>query len=199
MEKLRDLKTLPMVTIVLIGLNVSAFLVIDMIMGIEDWDFFYRYGAMYVPDVLNNGQWYRVITHMFMHADIYHLGGNMIMLWTVGYTYEKRCGSIKFLIIYMVGGLGATLASALYEIKIGEYAVGIGASGATMAIFAFAMIIIVKESFRNKENGMRELVKVLILLGLMVFGNMSEGIDWMAHLGGAVTGLVLGILLYRSK
>ena len=181
-------KYVPYVTMALVLVNVLIF----YIMGMSgNYNEIVEKYAMYVPAV-ENGEWYRIFTHMFLHADTGHLFNNMLMLAAVGYSIEDDFGHIKFSIIYFVGGLGACALSAYYDIATSHYVPSIGASGAIMAIFgAMIVIIIRKRSSFDKTVGIRS----LIVLAIMVFGNMSAGVDWMAHLGGAITGLILGFVL----
>lgn len=181
-------RSVPYVTIVLIAVNVIVF----YLMGISgNYDVIVQKYAMYVPAV-ENGEWYRVFTHMFLHADTRHLFNNMLMLLAVGYSIEEDFGRIKFTITYFVGGLGACALSAYYDMATQNYIPSIGASGAIMAIFG-AMVVL---SIRNRSSFDKTVaIRSLIVLAIMVFGNMSAGVDWMAHLGGAITGLVLGFLL----
>ena len=181
-------KYVPYVTIALVLVNVLIF----YIMGMSgNYNEIVEKYAMYVPAV-KDGEWYRVITHMFLHADTGHLFNNMLMLAAVGYSIEDDFGHIKFTIIYFVGGLGACALSAYYDIVTSNYVPSIGASGAIMAIFG-AMIVL---TIRNRSSFDKTVgIRSLIVLAIMVFGNMSQGVDWMAHLGGAITGLILGFVL----
>ncbi len=185
-------RSVPYVTIVLIAVNVIVF----YLMGITgNYDAIVQKYAMYVPAV-ENGEWYRVFTHMFLHADTRHLFNNMLMLLAVGYSIEEDFGRVKFTITYFVGGLGACALSAYYDIATQNYIPSIGASGAIMAIFG-AMVVL---SIRNRSSFDKTVaIRSLIVLAIMVFGNMSAGVDWMAHLGGAITGLILGFLLTTGR
>lgn len=181
-------KYVPYVTIALVLVNVLIF----YIMGMSgNYNEIVEKYAMYVPAV-ENGEWYRIFTHMFLHADTGHLFNNMLMLAAVGYSIEDDFGHIKFSIIYFVGGLGACALSAYYDIATSHYVPSIGASGAIMAIFGAMVVLTIRNrSSFDKTVGIRS----LIVLAIMVFGNMSQGVDWMAHLGGAITGLILGFVL----
>ena len=183
------MRTKPYVTIVLIVLNVIIFYLMSMS---GNFDAITAKYAMSVPAVLNDGEWYRVFTHMFLHADTRHLFNNMIMLFAVGYSIEESFGHIKFTITYFVGGLGACALSGYYDVVNHSYPISVGASGAIMAVFA-AMVVLALKNRRSFDKGAG--VRMLIVLAIMVFGNMSAGVDWMAHLGGAITGLILGFIL----
>ena len=183
------MKRVPIVTIILIAINVIVFYLVNMT---GNADAVFEKYAMYVPAVINDGQWYRVFTHMFLHADTGHLFNNMIMLAAVGYSIEEALGRVKYTITYFVGGLGAFALSGYYDYVNNDYVLSLGASGAIMAIFA-AMIVL---TIRNRSSFDKTVaIRSLVVLAIMVFGNMSRGVDWMAHLGGAITGLILGFVL----
>ena len=185
----KDMRSrVPIVTAVLVLVNVIVFYLVNMI---GNPNAVFEQYAMYVPAV-ENGEWYRIFTHMFLHADTGHLFNNMLMLAAVGYSIENAFGPVKFTITYFVGGLGACALSAYYDIATNHYVASVGASGAIMAIFG-AMIVL---TIRNRSSFDKTVgIRSLIVLAIMVFGNMSAGVDWMAHLGGAITGLILGFVL----
>ena len=183
------------VTTALIVINVIVFLWMSFIGDTENTQFLLEHGAMNT-DLVLQGEWWRVFTHMFIHAGLYHLFSNMIMLAAVGFSVEEEIGSVKYTIIYFVGGLGATALSSWYEITNDLSIVDVGASGAIMAVFAALAAVAIKNR-KNFNHGAG--IRMLIVLAIMVFGNMGPGVNWMAHLGGAITGLILGMILYRPK
>lgn len=187
---------IPIFTIILIVINILAFLYMEFTGDTESTEYLYLHGAMDVEAVLKYGEWYRVITHMFMHSGIDHLANNMIMLAAVGYSMENVYGRFKYIISYFICGICATVASAAFEIYTNDFAVGVGASGAIMGIFGIFIAMNVKY---RRAYGNHNTTRLFVLIALMVFGNMQEGVDWMAHLGGAVSGLLLGFALYRPN
>lgn len=192
-EKRNDI---PYVTAVLIVINVLVFLYMEIIGSTENTQFLYEHGGMYWPAVLEGGQWYRLVTHMFVHSGGEHLLNNMFMLGILGYQIEKDYGPVKYLLTYFVCGIGGAVVSAMVEMNMGEAVVSIGASGAVFGIFGVMLVMIFKN---RRQMGVVSAPRLLILFVLMVFGNMEEGVDWMAHLGGAVIGVVLALILYRPK
>ncbi|MFQ9514263.1 MAG: rhomboid family intramembrane serine protease [Eubacterium sp.] len=190
-------KDIPIITIVLIILNLIVFFAMELMGSTEETGFLFDHGAMYVPAVLDDGEWYRVITHMFMHSGAEHILNNMVMLGILGYQMEKEYGCIKYLITYFVCGIGATIVSGMGDMLIGQYSVSVGASGAIMGLFGALLVMVFKNrrQFEQVSSGPR----LIILFIIMVFGNMEEGVDWMAHLGGAVTGVIMAFIIYRPK
>lgn len=191
-----NISDIPFVTVAIIIVNVIIFILLEAKGSTEDFQLLYEYGAMYWPDVYEGGEWYRLITHMFLHAGSDHLFNNMFMLAVVGYNIEKEYGSFKYLISYFVCGIGGAVLSGMYDMKYYEYAVSVGASGAVMGIFGIMLVMIFLQA---RQNGQVAALRLIIVFVLAVFGNMQEGVDWVAHLGGAVTGVIMASLLYNVK
>ena len=189
-----NISDIPFVTVAIIIVNVIIFILLEAKGSTEDFQLLYEYGAMYWPDVYEGGEWYRLITHMFLHAGSDHLFNNMFMLAVVGYNIEKEYGSFKYLISYFVCGIGGAVLSGMYDMKYYEYAVSVGASGAVMGIFGIMLVMIFLQA---RQNGQVAALRLIIVFMLAVFGNMQEGVDWVAHLGGAVTGVIMASLLYN--
>ena len=187
------IRNLPVMTTGLIVINVLVFLAMEILGDTQSTQFLYEHGGMYWPSVLEQGQWYRLVTHMFLHAGGEHLLNNMFMLGILGYQIEKNYGSIRYILTYFVSG---AVLSALFEMQMGEAAVCIGASGAVFGIFGAMLVMIFKN---RRQMGEVSAPRLLILFVLMVFGNMEEGVDWMAHLGGALLGVVMAFILYRPQ
>lgn len=195
-QQIKLKKDLPYITIALIAINVIVFLIMELTGSTEDTYFLYNHGGMYWPGVFEEGQWYRLITHMFVHSGPEHLLNNMFMLGILGYQIEKEYGAVKYLISYFICGIGGALLSALVEMQLNEVVVSVGASGAVFGIFGVMTVMI----FKNRRRmGQISAPRLLILLVLMVFGNMEEGVDWMAHLGGVLVGILLAFILYRPE
>lgn len=194
--KRRQQKNIPYVTAVLIVINVIVFLFMEVIGDTGSTQFLYEHGGMYWPSIVEDRQWYRLITHMFVHSGGEHLLNNMFMLGILGYQIEKDYGPVKYLLTYFISGIGGAVVSAIVEMNMGEAFVSIGASGAVFGIFGVMLAMIFKN---RRQMGEISALRLLILFVLMVFGNMEEGVDWMAHFGGAVIGVIMALILYRPK
>ncbi len=185
-------------TIVLIAANVITFFVLSFIGRTEEVQFMLNHGAMYVPYVVEAGEYYRLFTAMFLHYGFSHLMGNMIMLGIVGWNLEKEIGTLRFVIIYLGSGLVGNIASALWDIHLGEYAVSAGASGAVFGIMGALLYV----AIRNRGRvGSISGVGILGMIVLMLFyGFVGVGVDNMAHIAGIIAGFLLAVLLvWRRK
>jgi rhomboid protease GluP len=155
------------------------------------------FGGLYRPLVLEQGEWYRLITSFFLHASLLHLLFNGIALWMAGRVLESLLGRPWLLALFFVGGIGGALMSL--AINPAEQ-VSIGASGAIMGLLAAAWV----SSFRLANGAQRvavqmRMMRVLIPSLLPIFTNPSGGsIDYACHLGGALVGAVLGVLLLKN-
>lgn len=92
-------------TILLAAVNVIVFLVLSFLGMTEDGEFMLKHGAMYVPYLIQRGEYYRLFSSMFLHFGYDHLVNNMIVLVAMGWNLELDIGKVKFLIVYFVSGL----------------------------------------------------------------------------------------------
>ena len=138
---------------------------------------------------------------MFMHAGWLHLGGNMLYLWIFGDNVEDRLGHAKFLIFYLLCGIAATYAQVL--VNPNSNVPNLGASGAIAGVLGAYLIMFPGGSVRVMMGRGIIPMPALVVIGfwflLQVFSsfgaaNNEGGVAYMAHVGGFVAGLVLGLL-----
>lgn len=184
-------------TILLAAVNVIVFIILTSRGMTEDGRFLLEHGAMYVPRVKEAGESYRLFTSMFLHFGFQHLMNNMVILVLVGWNLELEIGKIRFLLIYILSGLGGNILSAWWEVLTADYAISAGASGAVFGTIGALLYVAIRNHGRIGEISGRGLVFMIIIsLG---YGFSSGGVDNMAHIGGLLTGFVSGILLYRKR
>ena len=176
-----------LVTKILLGLCVAAFLV-QQLVGDRFTDSFDLIGSAYVPvlgDVegVAQGQWYRLLTAMFLHAGVVHILFNMLSLWWLGGPLEQALGRARFTALYFVSGLAG---SALTYLLAEPNQPSLGASGAIFGLFG-AMAVLM----RRMRYDMRPIV-VLLVINLMITFSPGFNISWQAHIGGLVAGVVMG-------
>ncbi len=163
-------------------------------------DLLYTYGRLGLPEV-QSGQWYRMITCMFLHGDMSHLAGNMIMLFFLGNIVEKELGHIKYFIMYFLSGLAGGFASLLVQsarMRMGMELVGsIGASGAIFGMLGGLLWLLIRNKGKLAELSF---ARVLFLVCYTLYGGLtSTNVDNAAHFGGLAAGFFLAIILYRKK
>jgi len=187
----------PIITVSLAAVNVIIFFILSFIGMPEDAGFLLRYGAMYVPYVVEYGEYYRIFTSMFLHFGFQHLMNNMVMLIALGWNLEAEIGKIKFLIIYIASGIGGTLLSMWYDFHTGEYVVSAGASGAVFGLIGASIYVAVRNRGRFGNVSGRGLLFMAALS--LYYGYAGEGINNLAHIGGLITGMIFSVLLYRKR
>lgn len=197
MAEIKDfLKSRTFCNLLIVAANVIVFLVLEIMGSTEDVRFMAEHGACYSPWVVEYGEYYRLFTCMFLHYGIEHLFNNMLVLIFLGDALERSVGKIRYLMIYLGGGVLANVLSCALDYRSGEYAVSAGASGAVFAVVGALLYIVIVNRGRVAEFTMRRLI-LMALLSLFE-GFTSVGVDNAAHVGGMVFGLILAILLYRK-
>ena len=184
-------------TVALIAVNVIVFLFLSFRGMTEDGMFLLEHGAMYVPYMIEKGEYYRIFTSMFLHFGFDHLLNNMVILAEIGWNLEYEIGQLKFVILYLFSGLGGNLLSAYWDIRVGDYAVSAGASGAIFGVIGALLYVAIRNRGRIGDISGKGLVFMIILS--LYYGYSSGGVDNMAHIGGLIAGFLLSVLLYRKK
>ena len=199
-------RTAPLVTYVLIALNVLFFFVEqsggDAFVG--KWAFVpSRFLANPSGDVLT------LFTSMFMHAGWVHLGGNMLYLWIFGDNVEDRFGHLKFTIFYLLCGLAGTFAQLAFS--VGSNVPNLGASGAIAGVLGAYILLFPRGRVRVLQGQQVIHMPALIVIGLWIvlqflsgvgsIANTAQtgGVAYMAHIGGFLAGFVLTFLFRRSR
>jgi len=172
---------LPIVTTILIALNVLIFL-FGIFFGTRD--FLINTFAVYGPFV-REGDFYRLITGIFLHADILHLGFNMYSLYVIGSQIESFFGKTKFILIYLFSGLMGSLLSILLNGNVPS----IGASGAIFGLLG-SMLYFGYYYRVYLGNTLTSQIVPIILVNLLI-GFTTSGIDNFGHIGGLIGGFLI--------
>ena len=181
------------VTAALLAINIVAFL-LQQVPGLHLTDLGVNFGPLTI-----SGEYWRLFTAGFLHGGIIHIALNMWCLWSLGRLSERLFGKWQTFAIYMVTGVGGALLSIANNPQHGE----LGASGAVFGIVG-AVIAGVKFGELNISSGEKKAIissavsfAVLnFMLGFSGFGSSVVGrVDNMCHLGGFITGLMVGLPL----
>ena len=198
MSEIKDfIKSRTPCNLIMVGINILVFLIFEIMGSTNDVIFMAEHGASYTPLILQNGEYYRLFTCMFLHFGIDHLFNNMLVLVFLGDTLEHTVGKIRYLIIYFGGGVLANILSCFLEVRSGEFSVSAGASGGIFAVVgALLYIVIINKGKLGDITGKR----LFLMAALSLFqGFTSLGVDNAAHVGGLAFGLILAVLLYRKR
>jgi membrane associated rhomboid family serine protease len=149
-------------------------------------------GAM-VPVLVADGQYWRLFTAIFLHANLIHIGFNAYVLWLVGSSVESTFGHARMVAIFFVTGFLASAASYAFGPLA---AVSVGASGAIAGIFGAFVAYNYRRRHQRLARAQLQWATTMILLNAFL-AVAFPGIDWRAHLGGLIAGLVSGAIVDR--
>ncbi|MBR4669721.1 MAG: rhomboid family intramembrane serine protease [Butyrivibrio sp.] len=176
------------VSIAILAINVLVFLACLVNASIVDA------GALITEAVLFGKEWYRIITAMFLHADMEHILSNMLMLVLAGGIVEKHAGHLYYGIMFFASGIVGNVLSMMYEVAAQISRYSLGASGGTMGIVGYLAFWI----FANKKgvSKNKNLLLRMIFLSVFIIEScfLQEGANTIAHLGGFITGFILGYI-----
>jgi len=184
-------------THVLFGANVAVFLAMLYAGGFA-MDFngqvMADFGANYGPYTLS-GQWWRLLTYMFVHGGFLHIAFNMWCLWDLGALAESLYGRWTYLAVYLVTGVAGGVASIGWD----PSRLSVGASGAIFGIAGALAASFYLGEFSLPSVAVRGTLRSLVFfIGFNVlFGSLFPGIDNACHAGGLLSGLSLGAVIAR--
>lgn len=192
------------VNLIIVLINVAVFIIIQNTPLFGGSKKVIEAGGLSWYLVTEAGQFYRIISSMFLHINISHLFNNMLLLLFIGSTLEKVVGKARYLIIYFASGIIAAISSMGYNM-LREYgrtsheriSLSIGASGAIFGVVGAILFIIIVSRGRLEYIGFRQIILFIILSLYNGFANSQ--IDQAAHIGGFLAGFILSAVLYSVK
>ncbi|WP_420034517.1 rhomboid family intramembrane serine protease [Streptomyces sp. cg28] len=182
-----------LVTKVLIGLCLLAF-VFQLAVGDSFDERFELFGRAPTSDYgawegVAEGQWYRLVTSMFLHVGYVHIAFNMLSLWWIGGPLEAALGRARYIALYFVSGLAG---SALTYLLTAPNQATLGASGAIFGLFGATGVLM-----RRLNYDLRPVIALLVINLIFTF-NPAFNIAWQAHIGGLVAGLAVGYAMVHA-
>ena len=214
-------QSVPAATVLLIALNVLAFLY-ELSLGRALDAFIMQYGAVPLRftwasqrgDVSTVQRFLPLFTSMFLHGGLLHLGGNMLYLWIFGDNVEDRLGHVRFLVFYLACGLAAALTQIYVHPTskipmVGASGAVAGVLGAYLILFPHAQVLALIPIFFFFQLVELPAALFLIFWFLTQFLSgaasitgapyLTGGVAWWAHIGGFASGVALGFLLPKHK
>ena len=189
---------IPIITLILVAINALVFFYIEWRGSSQDIEYMMQMGAIYEPFILENHEYYRLVTHFFLHFGSEHLINNMLSLLILGYSIESVLGKGRFILLYFLSGILAGVTSIVYNIYVGaEYTVSCGASGAIYGLTGALLILLI---IGNRGRRSTEVFRYLLYIGISVYSGMRDvSIDHAAHIGGFVFGALICAIMARKK
>lgn len=149
-----------------------------------------RMGAQ-VPERIRAGEWWRLLAPTFLHSGFPHIVMNGLVLWMLGPFIERLLGSARFIVLYVLCGLLGSVFGTLFS-GFSKFGLSVGASGALFGLLGASAVLGLWPRGQIPALIVRDLKKTaLINLALNVFASVRPNVDYLAHLGGLVAGVVL--------
>ncbi|MFD1317892.1 rhomboid family intramembrane serine protease [Loigolactobacillus zhaoyuanensis] len=194
-RKLNQWRNEPYMMYFFLGLQILVYLVMTLFGGSQDSNVLIFFGAK-VNVLIQQGEWWRLLTPVFLHSGLMHIAVNSVTLYFIGMQIESLFGHWRFTLIYLLSGITGNIASFVFNPGI-----SVGASTALFGLFgAFFMLM---EAFRQNSGirAMGQQFGLFILLNL-AFDLFNPGIDLAGHIGGLLGGFlvanIVGVPYQRS-
>ena len=208
----------PFVTYCIIGLCILIFLMQLSSQSYQTGELFYSYGL--IPSVLMSHNqlpmdlyaipaWLTIFTSMFMHGGFMHLAGNMLYMWIFADNIEDNLGHLKFLIFYLLAGVGAAMTQVFIDTQ--SQIPMVGASGAIGGVLGAYLInhpnarvlVLIPFGFFSQLIKIRALYVlgfwfILQFINSFMSSSSGGGVAYAAHIGGFISGVIL-ILFFNKK
>ncbi|MGO8797442.1 MAG: rhomboid family intramembrane serine protease [Candidatus Sulfotelmatobacter sp.] len=189
------------ITQVLVGMNAAVFMAMLVQIalgkapeGASIMDFGSQvvlWGANVGPLTIQ-GEWWRLLTNIFVHGGLIHIAFNMWCLWNLGQLAESLYGGWTYTAIYLICGLGASLTSVWWH----PFVPSVGASGAIFGLAGALLAAFKLGEFSVPRAALSGVMRSLVaFVGYNLLFSFLPGIDMTAHIGGLITGLIVGALI----
>jgi rhomboid protease GluP len=190
-----SLKDKPHITIGLIGINIIMY-VITAYMSVayaggsifnSDTRVLILLGAK-VNDLISGGEYFRLVSAMFLHGGLMHLAVNMYSLYAIGPMVEKVYGKKKYIAIYFLAGICASIFSYSFSTSV-----SIGASGAIFGLLGAVLVFAIKSKGKTGIGFIKSILSVIFIN--IIIGITLPNIDNFAHMGGLIGGMIISFLV----
>ncbi|APH04385.1 rhomboid family intramembrane serine protease [Bacillus weihaiensis] len=177
----------PFFTYIFLAFQIVMFLVLELYGGSENTETLVNFGAKFNPYIYE-GEWWRLITPIFLHIGFFHLLMNSFALYYIGPAVERAFGSLKFLLIYLIAGIGGSVASFAFSTSVSA-----GASGAIFGCFGALLYL----GLHNRRVFFRTMgSNLLVIIGInLALGFVIPNIDNAGHIGGLIGGFLAAVIV----
>ena len=159
----------------------------------------YDSGMLVAARVFGYGEYYRLVTSMFLHAGIQHIFGNMLILAYIGSVMERSIGHWQFGLLYFASGICGNIVSIVYEQVMGYTWYSLGASGAVFGVMG-AMLLFIFHNLSKLQKGSTLVGRAAFMVAYSLYvGFASPDTNNIAHIGGLLTGILIGLLILKFR
>lgn len=156
-------------------------------------DEIYAAGSLDAAKIIDAHQYYRLVSCMFIHGGIEHIAGNMLFLVALGEMLERSMGHLRFLILYMTSGLGASICSLNFIVLSGSNYTSVGASGAIFGMIGAVLYLTLANNGRYNTISAKRVI--LAIIYQIYIGLRTPFVDNAAHIGGLIWGVLVMLFL----
>lgn len=184
------------ITSLIIAINVIYFGLLHLFPGVNDSETIFKWGAYYLP-AIQDGQYYRFITPIFMQIGISHFIFNLFSIFLFVSVLESLIGRSRFIVIYLGAGIAGYLTTYLFS----SSDLSLGASGAIMGVMGAFLYLSQKKSILLDDASRKTIIPILVVN--LVYTFIDPQISITGHIGGLIVGYLLSLLMridsYRSQ
>jgi len=186
----------PVVTRALIAASIALWLLTEWIGASTDSRTLLHFGAN-VPQLVQHGQWWRLVTSVFLHVGFMHLVFNAVGCYIFGAFVERTTGRWGMFTTFMLSGIAGSAASAF----LGGHIVSAGASGAVLGLLGAAIVIVLRlpGAFSQRMRKIYAFQFFFLAAANLLFGFLGHHIDNLAHAGGFTAGVLCGVILMLNS
>lgn len=159
----------------------------------------YLRGALNYDYIVKNYEYGRILSHMFLHGGFDHMYANMISLLIVGSLLERNYGRIQMVIVYFGSGIVSGIASMLIVHSLDPYNPNHYSIGASGAVFGVIAALLIADALQNRSLRLFDIAWAVALIVINLIASSGDNIDSWAHVIGAVTGGVMGLIIGIRK
>ena len=188
----KQIAEMPWVNISLVAINVIVFLICTF-----TGEMLYNKGAFGVMEIMEGSSYYRMITSMFLHWDLQHLFGNMIVLYYVGEIVEKKVGHLSYIVIYFLSGIAGNIFSMGYELLFEEFYSSAGASGAVFGVEGALFFLVILNHGKLEYMTLGRLAFAIMFS--LYSGFTSTNVNNAAHIGGVLIGFAVTVIIMMMR
>lgn len=180
------LMDMPKITVCLVAINIILFILCKYF-----GDFIYSKGQLGLGYILKK-EYYRLISAMFLHADLQHISSNMVLLYFMGDMLERILKKSEFLLVFLLSGILGNVISCIYEYAFQISMISIGASGAIYGLIGCLFFMVI----RKKPPLEISFSRMLVMIAYCIYSSFAgSNINVAAHLGGLIAGFFIGWFL----
>jgi len=179
----------PIFTYMMLGALVVVYILQALSEIIIGDDLLFYFGGK-INEFIIGGEYWRLVTPMFLHGSLTHLGSNALSLFIFGARVESFFGHRRFLIVYLLSGVAGVVASFIFSPSP-----SLGASGAIFGLLGAFTVYFFNNRSKFGERGSAYLRDMLVLIGIQIFISFRPGIDWWGHLGGLIGGAAVSLII----